>query len=219
MYFKNCLVRLISPEGKGQWVWCDGQVPKKGYQFRTANEVSSAFYVNKVEFKKWKIETRFPVGFFNTKQSVVFGDRVGKRQNSKGLYFQQNYFLTTMEHLVSEAGLTRGASEHVNLGLVYSGKIKICPELANFVFEQQKYVSLQEAFAQLRGKRVFARALSKDFAIVPHHELKSDYLIFLGHNPVAELLSRTKVRVVVPEFLQELANFFIPQGAEILQAK
>lgn len=216
LYFRQCLVYLIDPEGKGSWVWYEGFEPRSGmYRFQTGKSVTTIFQVDKTQIKKYKIESRFPVGFFNTKESVVYCTRKGMRQNYKGLYLDHNFFIEGMEGLLMP--YMKGFTDKQTMGVYALNKAaKLSPDLANAAFENPKYSPLVDALVGIRSRKVFSRALTPDFAITPHH-VNKDYLLFFHTVPVAEIVSKAnKVKVLVEDFRQELVDLLEPQGATVL---
>jgi hypothetical protein len=211
MYFRNNLIRLVGPDGKAEWVRYDGaDGPRQ--QFRRAREDSSIFLLDKTTFKKYKVDVRFPFGFFNTKTSVVLCERIGQRQNNKGLMDGVNFSASPMETIVYKAVKGEEMDMKIAYGIQWAVKqFSLTPSLANFMFEESRYVPLTEAMIQIRSRKAFARALSPSLALVPHHQCK-DFMVFYHDLPVAELLSKDKkVKVLVKDFHDELTNLLAHQ--------
>ena len=77
------------------------------------------------------------------------------------------------------------------------------------------YFSLSEAFVALKKKKAFARALSPNFVLAPHPQTK-DFLIFYNKIPVAELVSKTNIKILVKEFRNDCCEFFNIEGIKIV---
>lgn len=222
-YFAGTIMRLIGLDGKGQWLKFIQYEKPLGYHFCSEHKVSRhskcCVYFDNTTFAKMSIDITYPTGYRNTKKSVVYGERLGLRQSYKGLYSNHNYCLTPIESIISELGMLNTATAPQLVGIKeYSKYSQLTPHLANFIFEEQRFLCLHDAWAALRTRKVFSRALSPNFALVPAPTHR-DFLIFLRQMPVAELLSGSKIRVFVKEFQDEIKEFFSPHGTTFLEAK
>ncbi len=221
LYFKGSIVCLIHPDEKKEWVHYHGY-GSGGYFFRregASGPLTEKEAINRTQIKKYRIDVRFPVGFYNTKQSVVYGERIGARQNTKGLHAGHNYSLAPIELFLFDAGVFK---ETTSLSKVMRGvqlsmsEGELTVRLANEAFENPKYFTLPEACLEIRSRRAFARAISPLFAITPHHTNK-DCLVFYHDIPVAEVVSKTyKVKVLVEDLRPELMHCLQQQGATFL---
>jgi hypothetical protein len=210
-------MRLIHPDGKPEWVWCDGW-DGKNFIFRRGDKKTSTFTIDKTQIKKYSVDVKFPFGYFNTKKSTIFCQRSGARQNSKGLANGASIQYHTMESIIIHSGIMSGVQSRAVLrGIeLSSNESRLNPELVNASLEEPKYFSLSDALVQIRSRKVFSRALSPHFAVVPHHANK-EYLMFFHESPVAEIVSKTnKIKVLAESLRPEITSLFEPQGATIL---
>lgn len=211
LYFENTIVRVHENGKPPRWMsFVEGG--KEGITFSECGK--------KISFKKDDIllEQIFPVGLFNTKTTVLFGERTGARQVTKGIC-KNNYSLLSMEKILSNSGMFKSTNASLTLALhTVSSQARsfYSSEIFNLIFEKPRYFSLEEAFAAIRTRTVFSRALSSEFALVPHPYSK-DFLIFRNDIPVAELVSKKKIKIIVEEFRQECFDFFVnEQSREVL---
>ena len=213
LYFKGSLIRLLLEESKPEWVWYDGCTPE-GLQFRRSNLANSKFYLGKKEFQKYQVESKFPTGLFNSRTSVVLCTRIGQRQNLKGIQLSTNFFAETLEDILYKQLVT---SDPMGKALSFSAKKShFSPEVANFLFENPRYLSLKDAIIQLRSRKAFARALSSEYALLPH-TTGNNFLVFYRDLVVAEVFSKmNKVRPLRSEFTQDLQELLVPQGGNFL---
>jgi hypothetical protein len=162
------------------------------------------------------LEQRFPVGFFNTKDSVLYGYRVPARNVTKGIN-GHNYKLLRIESILKDNGFFAVDSQPLKEILQYLTlkKVLYTPDLFGSIFENPKYFKISEAYVAIKGRKAFSRALSPNFALVPHPHNK-DFLIFRHERPVAELVSKNKIKILIEEFRQECLEFFPTQGATIV---
>lgn len=210
LYFKKSYVHVIPPNGKPEWMLYEGWHPE-GYVFSRGTR--KRLVVNAKAFEQYQFDVYFPTGFFNSKDSVVFVERRGLRQNMKGLHGTNTICLTAIETIVQDL-----MSENTTLAVVLRVSPKLSVQFCNEVLESPEYPELDKAKRQIRSGRVFARALSNSLALVPHHQT-GDYMIFMRWHPVAELLSRNRIRILVPDFRPELVDFFAPRGLEFIPQK
>lgn len=210
LYFSGTQVRVH--EGDKPPRWLEFQDAKSGGLFFTDGK-------EQVVMKRSPevlLEQTFPVGFFNTKDSVLYGYRIPFRQVTKGIG-KNNYHLATMESLVKETGLfsVDNATLKNLLQTLGSKRVYYNSELFNMIFEKSKYFTISESYVAIKGRKAFARALSPNFAMVPHPHNK-DFLIFRHEHPVAELVSKTKIKILTEAFRRECSEFFTNQGATVL---
>jgi hypothetical protein len=169
------------------------------------------------ELARYSVDVTFPFGYFNTQKSVVFCERIGARQNLKGLQSKSNYSITPIESHFAllgsiEAGVSRGLALSASATI---GSRGLTPKIANQLFEQPYYPGLIAAAIQIRSRKVFARALSTHFALVPHHEHK-DFTVFFHDIPAAEYYSKAhKMKILVPNFRSELSQLCAIEGVTI----
>lgn len=214
-YFHNTLVRVVDPTGGAKWFVYEG-LASQGHQFRASEKKKTGlFYIPPQDLKNFKVDVCFPVGYFNTKRSAVWCQREGIRGPSKGLSAGNNYEVTSVETLLSRA--LKNLSDEQCVGLSISAKeSKLTPELAQFMFEDRVYFPILESVIDIRKGKMFARALSENIAIAPHHACK-DLLVLFQDYPVAEFFSKTrKIKMLMPEYEEEIVSFFTPQGIAIL---
>ena len=209
LYFGGCYVR-VHEEGKApRWLCFDG-IKGNGMYFDGGNVCIG-------RSAKVLLEERFPVGFYNTKDSVLYGHRMPIRQVTKGLA-RSNYSLRPVEKLVKDLGVMKDASSKLSLAFTSmdsKARVTWSSAMFNGVFENPRYFSLSEAYVAMKKKAAFARALSPEFALVPHPHIK-DFMILRHELPVAELVSKNKVRILMEEFRQECMDFFPDRGAMVV---
>lgn len=218
LYFKGTMVRLVPPANKGkpQWLNYNGLYPK-GHNFGGDTPRDPGQTVSRQMFNKlYKIEVKYPVGLFNTKQSVILCERTGARYPYKGLSSSSshgNYAVVHLEQVIREfVDLPQAMKDYLQL----HRKLSFSVDLANTCFEDPKYFSLHEAVAQIRSRKFFARALSRDFALLPHYAHK-DFLIMYRRLPVADLVSKSlKIKIHNQALRREVGEFFGAQGAQIV---
>lgn len=217
-YFLGTMVRLIDPDGKGIWVWFDGyHSGKKGYQFNEGGkrDAPKVFYIDKTQIKKYSIEVLWPIGFYNTDDSVIHFQRRGTRMAYKGLCPSYSVQVSSIEKILHGALSPWPATIDALMKLRLKEVKDFNPAIMKYV-DEAKYLPLKEAGITLRKKGAFARALSKDFSLVPHH-IHKDFLLFFHDTPVAEVLSKDyKIKMLVKEFTPETREFLEPQGAQFL---
>ncbi len=95
----------------------------------------------------------------------------------------------------------------------------ITPKVANAVFETPYYPVWGLALAQLRAKKAFARALTPELMMMPHPASREDFLLFFNDMPVGEVVSKSKLRVLVPQLQEELEAYFLPLNIQTIKAK
>lgn len=230
LYFKGSFFKLIPPESNGEWVYYEGQenIPgswvfrrKLGNPPRRPSPAKPETFpkdffllLSKTQWKKSFVDVVFPVGFFNTRTSVVWCDRTGSRQNFKGLKLGHSWSMESMERIVKNT--FSGPENEAARSLLSSHcTVSLTPDFLSSTVEAPKYPSLQDALIQVRSRKTFSRALSPHFAVTPHHANK-DYLLFFFDTPVAEIYSReNKVKTLVEAFRQEITSLLEPQGAKV----
>lgn len=216
LYFNGTYVR-VSRDGveKAEWSKYSGMHPSKGHVFARPSET---FYVP-VGHPKAYVEWIYPTGWFNTPKSAVFCQRVPRRQYSKGLSSSGNFRVTTAESLAKEYGFLKTDDPKLSelMGfLVLDAKVHMSVEFINSIFDGFPiYPGLEECYLLLKSKKVFSRALSPDFSLVPHPQTK-DFLVFYDDMPVAEMLTKNKIKVVVPDFKTECLEYFHKEGITVV---
>lgn len=219
-YFQGCLVRLITPDDKAKWLWYDGLNGEGQYVFRDSERKGSKgakTILSQKDLKDFKIDVQFPVGYFNTETSVVWCQRYGQRAPNKGLYPEHNFKMLSIEDILQDSLAKSGIPERASLGLtLLAKKAKLTAELAQSMFEDREYWSVAESVLAIRKGKCFARALSGDIALAPHHAAK-DFLVLFHDYPVAEFFSKTgKIKMIMEDFRAEVSEFFEPQGISVL---
>jgi hypothetical protein len=220
LYFRGTILRLIlPPDGRIQWVEYHGRGDAAQHEFYIGGQrrtKAAWLRLEHAELAKYSVDIRFPFGYFNTRQSVVFCERVGARQNLKGLSSKGNFSMKAIEWQLP----LMEASPSVQRGLTLSAarvdrNDALTPDIANLLFERQRYFSLVEAAVQIRSRKVFARALSSHIALVPHYEHK-DFLVLYHGTPVAEYYSKAhKMKILASTFRPELLPLCASEGATI----
>lgn len=217
-YFRHTIVRMISGAGKAAWLYYLGQLSPNQYHFNGLNNNKRngpVLVVPKEEFKNWKTEIVFPFGYFNTQGSVMFCQRIGQRQNSKGLC-NQNYSTKPIIRIMRDWGFFKDLPiEAVIKFEKAETEMALTPLLANLMFEDSRYFKVPDAHGQIRSGKALARALSPQFALVPHNQTR-DSFIFLREWPVGVLLENNKIKVLIKEFRQELVDFFAPKHYKVI---
>jgi hypothetical protein len=210
LYFSSTQVRVHEEEKPPRWL-----------QFLTAKNGGVYFTDGKddVVIKRSPsliLEQRFPVGFFNTKDSVLYGYRIPSRNVTKGIN-SHNYKLLGIEHILKDNGVFSVDTASLDAALQHLTKKRViyAPDLFDSIFESPKYFKISEAYVAIKGRKAFSRALSPNFALVPHPHNK-DFLIFRHERPVAELVSKNKIKILMEEFRQECLEFFPTQGATVI---
>lgn len=212
LYFGGTQVRVHEVDKPPRWL--EFQDAKSGGLFFTEGQGKPVVIARRPEVL---LEQVFPVGFFNSKESVLFGYRIPVRQVTKGIH-RNNYCLEGIETILKERGLFAVESATFKVVLQSLSNKRAVPyssELFNSLFEKPKYFKVSEAYVAIKGKKAFARALSPNFALVPHPHNK-DFLVFRHEHPVAELVSKNKIKILMEEFRQECLGFFPQQGATVI---
>ena len=219
IYFKGTFVRILKPGTTYKPKWCiyTGTTADGLHRFRFGKE---SFDISKADAKMFVIDSVFPVGFFNRNdtKSVAYGERISARMNFKGLAIGTNYNLTPIENLLTLWGIPKASASNVTIteGLNYWWKIAtankpIDGSILTEIFESVKFTSPQEAFEQIKTHEVFARALSSDFAVTPNSK-EAGLLVWFHALPVAEMWTKSKIKTLIPDYKQELMDFFEQKG-------
>lgn len=213
LYFGGTLVRVH--EGNKAPRWLSFQEAKSGGLYFNSDSQPGQLLVMK-RCPEVLLEQCFPIGFFNTKDSVVFGYRIPVRESRKGIN-RGNYNLQTIESILNQNGLFKVDSMvlKAQLQALSQKRVAFSTELFELLFEKSKYYTISEAYVAIKGKKAFSRALSPNFALVPHPHNK-DFLVLRHEYPVAELVSKNKIKILMEEFRQECLNFFPNQGATVI---
>lgn len=217
LYFSGNFIK-VSVDGEKPPIWAKygGCNSSKGHTFTGAKET---FYVVPKDPKAY-IEWFCPSGWYNTKKSSVYCERIPKRQYYKGISNGHSIKFSSAESLAKEFGFFNTKDpetlEIMKELTVFSKVPTTVGEMESmFGDSSQHYPSLEESYVLLRAKKMFARALSSTLAIVPHPQTK-DFIVFCNDVPVAELVTKNKVKVVVPEFKHECLDYFTKEGVSVV---
>lgn len=162
------------------------------------------------------VEWKIPTGWFNTKKSSVFSERMPKRQYYKGISAGHNVQFTTAECMAKECVKVKDEKALGLLSSLSSSKSFILnPTTVGEIFEGGGYYGFEAAYMEMKAKKVFARALSEDFAMLPHPTSK-DFLIFCHDVPVAEVVTKSKIKTLIPNFKPECSQFFQKEGIAVV---
>lgn len=217
LYFLGTMVK-VSPDGEHDPVWMKYHGPHKaegGHQFEQADR---KFISVPFKHPSAYIEWQMPTGWFNYKKSALFCERIPKRQYLKGLSKNANFRMLTAEQICQEMGL------FVTTDMELSAALKFVVHVSNVmfniasideIFSKPIYPSFEDAYILLKSKKVFSRALTPELSLVPHPSTK-DFVVLCHNIPVAELLTKNKLKMFLPEFKPECLAYFQKEGVSVV---
>ena len=217
LYFHGCIVK-VSTDGVKDPVWMKYHGPhtsEGGHAFEQVDK--KVIYVPLMHPKAY-IEWFFPTGWFNTKKSSLFCERIPKRQYLKGLHTQANFRVASAEKLCHDLGFMSSKDESLGKALqqvLHEGKTVFNLGLVDSTFNKPVYPPFEDAYILLKSKKVFSRALTPDLSVVPHPSTK-DFVVLCHDVPVAELLTKNKLKVFLPEFKPECLAYFQKEGVSVI---
>jgi hypothetical protein len=212
LYFNSTFIRVSKDGGKPEWAQYQGSTGA-GHLFRL--EENSPFPVPYGDPKTF-VEWVFPTGWFNTAKSAVFCERVPKRQYLKGIHTGANFSISTAESIANECGmLTPLTPEDVETLEAVKVKLNINTKFIKELFEKSVYPSVEEAYVAIKSKKAFSRALNPELALMPHPASK-DLVIFCDDIPIAEMVTKNKVQMMLPSFKPECSAFFTEKGISVV---
>ena len=216
-YYYGGVVRVLGCGGAPVWMGYrhmkgDGSLslwPSKGKELIIPQEEWK---------KKLMFHSIFPVGFFNYKDTSVFCSRIPVRNVAQGIT-GQNFNIELAQGLCLDSGFTTAMPEkyRTHFQQMVAKKKHLTPtaDVCNELFEPAKYSSdVIKAMDEVRRGAIFSRALSKDFALMPH-PTQTGCTVYHGKFLIGESTTPNKVRSVHPAFKQELMDFFIPRGIPV----
>lgn len=214
LYFEGTYARVLREGKPPVWASYSGSSGESGFLF---SDGEHSYTVSGSTI----VESTFPVGFFNREdtKSVMYGERISLRQNNKGLHFGKNYQLFCMETLAADWGILKCESTKLAQGIQYwlkevQATKGINGTVLTQMFENSKYPSPQDAFNQVKNQIYYTRALSQDFALMPHSQ-NDNLLVFHHKLPVGELESKWKLKTIIPQYKHELKKFFEPKEVSV----
>ena len=218
-YFKNTWVK-VSIDGKVRPVWAKyigTELKNEEHAFKIDKKIIS-IHVESPEYQDAFVEWGYPTGWFNSKKSAIYVQRVPKRQQYKGLYDGYNIQILPCEYIACERGLFETSTEEMN-GLVYAikqeGTIPWSAEFLEWTLDTKQYVTFDQAMTILKAKKVFSKALSNGIAVCLHPAAKGA-LVFCQNVPVGETQG-TKIKLFSPDFEPEISTFFKKEHILVLK--
>lgn len=217
LYFNSSFVRVQGLDPEPSWYHFDGFINGDGTFLLNGNngkrEVAAAEWKKSVVF-----HSLFPHGFFNYKSSTVHCSRIPIRNVSQGLS-KNNYSIQSAEEIVSEYGflksLSEGVQQHFKNVLLPAARFKWTPKDLNGWLESPKYPeNVDKALDEVRRGAKFSCAINSSVAAFPHPAAKGSLIMF-DLSPVGECVDPKKVVCLMPAFLQELKDVFIPKGIAV----
>jgi hypothetical protein len=165
--------------------------------------------------EKATVEWHFPTGWYNTKKSAIFCMRMPKRQYLKGISANHNMEFLPAESMVKDYVVTTNANIQALLQVL--GKVASItnPATMKATFDNPTYFGFEESYIVMKEKKAFARALSPDFALLPHPSSK-DFTIFCHDLAVAEVVTKNKIKMLLPHFKSECFDFFQKEGISVV---
>lgn len=154
-----------------------------------------------------KIRFSFPqTGFYNFKKSVLDFRRKTHRQNKKGL-------CSTSGEVNNVSNLYE---KYINFptGFRLSQMWSWTPENVTTLFEKSGSLELENAYTEVSKLQSFARAVSPTFFLGQGITSLKPTLWF-NHTLIGRVLTKKKIVVDDSLFLQEVLDFFLPQGIEV----
>lgn len=216
LYFNGTIVK-VSKDGKtSEWVKFNG-FTNEGHYF--VNSKGDTYHINSGEHPNAYIEWMFPTGWFNTKKSAIYFERIPKRQYLKGIQNNGNFRMTTAESIAKECGLLKASKDstpemqEILSCISEEAKVHFNVELLKSALEG--YPTYEDAYILMKSRKVFSRALSADLSLLPHPKTK-DFVVMCHDFPVAELLTKNKVQMLVSEFKPECLSYFQHQGVSVV---
>lgn len=149
----------------------------------------------------------FPeTGIYNFKKGTILLYRKSHRQNKKGLCGGTAGISSTM------AVFSKFYS--IPVGFLMSQAWRWDVHNLNNVLVRGKLTEFDEAFESVVKLKTMSRALSRNFLVGQGIETKDPSLWF-RHSLIGILPAKGKIEILNNSFLQEAADFFLPQGVSI----
>lgn len=216
LYFNHCIVRLaVNSTATPQWAKYNGYGPK-GHMFT----VAGAQVIVAASAPGAYIEWTYPRGWYNTQKSAVFCQRIPRRQYQKA-FSAGNFRVTSAEDIAKDVGMFNTKDEKIlsMIGCVHlEGKIghQLSVDFVSKTFNPfVGFPSLEEAYVQMKSRKVFSRALSSILSLFPHPKT-NDFIVFCNDMPVGELLTKNKFKLIVPEFKPECYDYFQKENVTVV---
>lgn len=162
-----------------------------------------------IPINEWDVSLFYPeIGMYSYRKTVVELSKNPMRQNKKGIcphtYCARNLFMPVIH---SAHNSTRGANlpRSVVTGFCLDDGTR---GLFNVITSEHRFFPLQESIKKILERRVFGKALSKDFAITAGHNSKFPLTLWRYDLPVAGLSGPDRMIVTLPAFFQEVFDQF-----------
>lgn len=217
LYFNNSIVRVLGIFDKPTWCLFEGMNHHSTFIFKVNSKERKDFPSDQIR-KHGIFHVMFPTGYANYRNTSVFLERKPLRSPTHGL-ITSNYSVETAETLLYNygvmSGLTQAASTHFVSSILKENKFKFQPQSFQEVLEPIKYsTDVKKALDEVRRGAFFSRALSDNFALLPHGSKKGS-TIFYRRFPIGECVIPGVVTTLVTQFEQELKDFFLPHGLSV----
>lgn len=221
LYFNSSYVRVLGLHETRRWHRYKG-FSKDGslsFEYATKDIVTLPQDVWK---KQLIIDSKFPVGAFNFRKTVLFGTRIPVRHVGQGLS-GQNFKLTSAEELYWDLPFARNLPSEVatffQVNMLKESKPKWFGKILDELFEQSTYPKdVAKAIDEVRRGAAFARALTRELSVMPHPSSKG-VLVFYDQFPIGECLKAGTIQALYSEFFIELHDFFSSHNISIKEAK
>jgi hypothetical protein len=211
LYFNHTFLRLVQPNKEPRWVRYHG-FNGDGHDFQFSDGHHEIVPTRSSVVLDWW----YPTGWFNMKKSAAYFERLPKRQYQKGLSFGQNIQMRSAEAIAKELGMLHKNSLDTEMEyIMMEGKYTISLDLLESIFQNPVYPSLEESYVAIKSKKAFCRALNKDLLLIPS-PTNSDCLVLCHQVPIAQMVTKSKVQVMLQEFKPECSAYFQKQGVSVV---
>lgn len=163
--------------------------------------------------KTWDVLLPQPdFGFYSVRRTAIFLSRLAMRQNKKGICAQTisqiNLFKPVLDVFCNLQRST-GISGSLQKSLIESVSIpNTCESFYEILTVPIRFFELEEACKRITQNKVFARALSKHFAVSAAFKTKYPYVLWYNNLPVADITDDCKIIVNEHLFFQETFDVF-----------
>ena len=153
------------------------------------------------------VDFGFPeTGIYNFKKGTVLFYRRSHRQNKKGL--------CSGTAGVSNTTSMFGRFYNIPTGFLMSQSWRWDALNLNHIFVKGTLSAFDEAVDAVVRLKAFSRAISRNFLVGQGIDSKAPSLWF-RHSLIGAIPAKGKIEILNPSFLQEAADYFLPQGVSI----
>lgn len=210
LYFNSSYVRVGGLDKEPQWYLFAGFDENRSLILKQG--MTKKLVLEKPEWmrKVW-IDSVFPTGYFNYKDSAVYCTRAPVRQVTQGLNnhnFRMEWAESIVYHKVLSANTLPPALKNHFANMVGRRKLPFNAVAFNDMFESKKeYTRPDNAIDQIRRGAFFARAVSKHIVVVPHPTKIGATVLY--DRLVVGISEKTKeITIIAPSFEEELKDVF-----------